>query len=167
MIRAVLSDIAADSVRSTIAAKFHNTLAELIVETAARVGKQRVVLSGGCFQNRYLSERVISRLEAEGFHPYWHQRVPPNDGGIALGQIFAGPQAHQQKHREANVEMYTILFPRPRAARGRRKDGRSRIIPIGPLMCLGVPGKVIEIDGLAASGHLWGVKRKVRNSNGG
>ncbi len=104
MIRAVLSDVATDSVRSTIAAKFHNTLAELIVETAARVGEQRVVLSGGCFQNRYLSERVISRLEAEGFHPYWHQRVPPNDGGIALGQIFAWLQAHRQKHRDTRVE---------------------------------------------------------------
>jgi hydrogenase maturation protein HypF len=47
------------------------------------------VLSGGCFQNRYLTERTVTRLHAEGFQPYWHQRVPPNDGGIALGQIYA------------------------------------------------------------------------------
>ena len=52
-------------------------------------GETRVVLSGGCFQNRYLTERTIQRLRAEGFHPYWHQRVPPNDGGIALGQVTA------------------------------------------------------------------------------
>jgi hydrogenase maturation protein HypF len=52
-------------------------------------GLTRVVLSGGCFQNRYLTERTVSRLRAEKFQPYWHQRVPPNDGGIALGQIFA------------------------------------------------------------------------------
>jgi hydrogenase maturation factor HypF (carbamoyltransferase family) len=91
-----------------IAAKFHNTLAELIVETAARVGEKRVVLSGGCFQNRYLSERVITRLETEGFHPYWHQRVPPNDGGIALGQIYAWLQAHRQEHREVEVEIAKI-----------------------------------------------------------
>jgi hydrogenase maturation protein HypF len=104
MICSVLSDIAAGSLRSTIAAKFHNTLTELIVETAARAGEKRVVLSGGCFQNRYLSERVISRLQAEGFHPYWHQRVPPNDGGIALGQIFSWLQAHRKETLEAAME---------------------------------------------------------------
>jgi hydrogenase maturation protein HypF len=104
MIRAVLSDIAAGLWTSTIAAKFHNTLAELIVETAACAGEERVVLSGGCFQNRYLAERVIGRLEAEGFRPYWHQRVPPNDGGIALGQIFAWVQARRKGGLEAAVQ---------------------------------------------------------------
>jgi hydrogenase maturation factor HypF (carbamoyltransferase family) len=49
----------------------------------------RVVLTGGCFQNRILLEGAVGRLNAEGFRPYWHQRVPPNDGGIALGQIAA------------------------------------------------------------------------------
>jgi hydrogenase maturation protein HypF len=70
-----------------IAAKFHNGLAEAAVEVARRIGENRVVLSGGCFQNRCLTERVVHRLREEGFRPYWHQRVPPNDGGIALGQI--------------------------------------------------------------------------------
>jgi hydrogenase maturation protein HypF len=45
-----------------------------------------VVLSGGCFQNSYLVERAAPALEALGFSVYTHQRVPPNDGGIALGQ---------------------------------------------------------------------------------
>jgi len=61
----------------------------MIVAVARRTEQQRVVLSGGCFQNRYLTERTIDRLSAEGFRPYWHQRIPPNDGGISLGQIFA------------------------------------------------------------------------------
>jgi len=52
-----------------------------------------VVLSGGCFQNRYLTERTVARLRAENFSPYWHQRVPPNDGGIALGQVVAARRA--------------------------------------------------------------------------
>jgi hydrogenase maturation protein HypF len=64
-------------------------LAEAIVEVAKRVGEERVVLSGGCFQNRYLTERAVRRLQAEGFRAYWHQRVPPNDGGIAVGQVSA------------------------------------------------------------------------------
>jgi hydrogenase maturation protein HypF len=72
-----------------ISAKFHNTLVEVIVSVARRVGQPRVALSGGCFQNRYLTERAAARLEAEGFRPYWHQPIPPNDGGIALGQIVA------------------------------------------------------------------------------
>jgi hydrogenase maturation protein HypF len=74
---------------STVAARFHNTLVEMIVAVTKRSLQPRVVLSGGCFQNKYLTERTITRLRAEGFHPYWHQRVPPNDGGIALGQIVA------------------------------------------------------------------------------
>jgi len=72
-----------------IAAKFHNTLAEAIVAVARRFGPTRVALSGGCFQNRYLLERTVTRLRAEKFQPYWPQRVPPNDGGIALGQVMA------------------------------------------------------------------------------
>jgi hydrogenase maturation protein HypF len=72
-----------------ISAKFHNALVEVIVAVARRIGEARVVLSGGCFQNRYLTERAVERLRTEGFQPYWHQRVPPNDGGIALGQVVA------------------------------------------------------------------------------
>jgi hydrogenase maturation protein HypF len=72
-----------------ISAKFHNTLAEVIVSVARRFGVPRVALSGGCFQNRYLLERAVTRLRAERFQPYWHQRVPTNDGGIALGQVMA------------------------------------------------------------------------------
>jgi hydrogenase maturation protein HypF len=58
------------------------------VALAQRCELQRVVLTGGCFQNALLSERAIDRLRQEGFKPYWHQRVPPNDGGIALGQVL-------------------------------------------------------------------------------
>ncbi|RIK56227.1 hypothetical protein DCC62_30595 [candidate division KSB1 bacterium] len=72
-----------------IAAKFHNTLMEIIITVARAVREQKIVLSGGCFQNKYLTERAVGRLREEGFKPYWHQRVPPNDGGIALGQVMA------------------------------------------------------------------------------
>lgn len=82
-----------DEAVGTVAAKFHNTLSEMIVTVAQRVAQSRVVLSGGCFQNRSLTERTIERLLSEGFRPYWHQRVPPNDGGISLGQIYATTMA--------------------------------------------------------------------------
>jgi len=46
-----------------------------------------VALGGGCFQNRLLLEETVRLLTARGFRAYWPQRVPPNDGGIALGQV--------------------------------------------------------------------------------
>jgi hydrogenase maturation protein HypF len=70
-------------------ARFHNMLVEMALETARRIGEEKVVLSGGCFQNKYLTERLIRQLRIAGFQPYWHQRVPPNDGGISLGQVMA------------------------------------------------------------------------------
>jgi hydrogenase maturation protein HypF len=89
MIEAILADVKRGVSVGKISAKFHNALVEAIIAIAKRVGQNRVVLSGGCFQNRYLTERAVRRLQAEGFRPYWHQRVPPNDGGIALGQVVA------------------------------------------------------------------------------
>jgi len=78
-----------------ISAKFHHALAEAVVSVAKRVGAMRVALSGGCFQNRYLTARVVTRLREENFSPYWHQRVPTNDGGIALGQVMAARRGKQ------------------------------------------------------------------------
>ncbi len=89
MVLQILEDRARSVPASTIAARFHATLAAMIVSTARRVGVERVALSGGCFQNRLLTELTVRGLEGAGFRPYWHQRIPPNDGGIALGQIAA------------------------------------------------------------------------------
>ncbi len=88
LFREVLRDRDAGLPLAVICARFHNTLAEAIVEIAKRTGELRVALTGGVFQNRYLTERAFRRLEAEGFRPFTHQRVPPNDGGIALGQVL-------------------------------------------------------------------------------
>ena len=93
MIEAILADVDSGVSVGVISAKFHNALVEAIVAVAKHVGQNRVVLSGGCFQNRYLTERAVRRLRAKGFSPYWHQRVPPNDGGIALGQVIAAMRA--------------------------------------------------------------------------
>ena len=85
----IIEDWRFKETRGTISAKFHNMLVEVIVAIAKKIAQSKIVLSGGCFQNRYLTERTIDRLSAEGLRPYWHQRIPPNDGGIALGQVFA------------------------------------------------------------------------------
>ena len=88
MLRALIADIASGVPVSRMSAAFHNALVEALVGVAQHVGESRVVLTGGCFQNRYLTERAIDRLRHAGFEPFWHQHVPPNDGGLALGQAM-------------------------------------------------------------------------------
>jgi hydrogenase maturation protein HypF len=89
MIPEILIDMQKGHSANSVAAKFHNTLSEIILSVAQKFGQPRVVLTGGCFQNRYLVERSVRRLSDAGYQPYWHQRVPPNDGGIAVGQVLA------------------------------------------------------------------------------
>jgi hydrogenase maturation protein HypF len=87
LLTTLLADVEAGVPAGLISARFHNGLAALIVEVARRAGEKRVALTGGCFQNKYLLERAVGLLQAAGFKPYWPQRVPPNDGGVALGQV--------------------------------------------------------------------------------
>jgi hydrogenase maturation protein HypF len=89
MIRAIAADARGGVATAVIAARVHNTFAAMIVSVARLHAEPAVVLSGGCFQNRYLTERAVTALRQAGFRPYWHQRIPPNDGGIALGQVAA------------------------------------------------------------------------------
>jgi hydrogenase maturation protein HypF len=86
LIPSVVEDTQAGVSASLIAVRFHNALVNWVVEVAEQVGENQVVLSGGVFQNRYLAEHAAAALESRGFTVYTHQRVPPNDGGIALGQ---------------------------------------------------------------------------------
>ena len=88
-IRELLDDVAGGEDAGLVSAKFHNGLVEATVAVAKKIGTPRIVLSGGCFQNRYLTEYLVARLREEKFQPYWHQRLPPNDGGIAFGQATA------------------------------------------------------------------------------
>jgi hydrogenase maturation protein HypF len=86
LISAALRDKDAGVSVPLMAAKFHNALVQWIVEVAEQAGLRQIVLSGGVFQNRYLAEHTASVLESKEFTVFTHQRVPPNDGGIALGQ---------------------------------------------------------------------------------
>jgi hydrogenase maturation protein HypF len=101
MIGEIVADLRRGLEPGVISAKFHNALVEIIVAVAHHAGQTRVVLTGGCFQNRYLTERSVQRLLEEGFRPYWHQRVPTNDGGIALGQVV---DAARNLSREATTD---------------------------------------------------------------
>ncbi len=88
LVRALLEDRRRGVPLGRISARFHNALVEGLVEVARGAGLERVVLSGGCFQNRMLLAGAVRRLREEGFRPFWNRRVPPNDGGLALGQAL-------------------------------------------------------------------------------
>jgi hydrogenase maturation protein HypF len=88
-IRELLDDLGRKETSGAVSAKYHNMLLEMILAVARKVGVEKIVLTGGCFQNRYLIEQSVERLRQKNFKPHWHQRVPPNDGGIALGQAVA------------------------------------------------------------------------------
>ena len=85
-LRSALTDLQTGAPVGAISAAFHAGLAAAIAGIARRIGERCVVLSGGCFQNVRLTEAAITALRAAGHQPFWHQRVPPNDGGLALGQ---------------------------------------------------------------------------------
>ena len=76
----------AGSTAGEVSRALHNGLAAAIVDVAIRVGEPRVALTGGCFQNARLTEATVAALRAAGFEPLWHRQVPPNDGGLSLGQ---------------------------------------------------------------------------------
>lgn len=88
-IEQILEDIAQNTLPALIATKFHNTLAEIIIAIAMRAEQKNIVLSGGCFQNALLVENAVDKLKSAGFNVYCHEKVPPNDGGLALGQLYA------------------------------------------------------------------------------
>jgi len=88
-IRALVRDIGEPHRAS---ACFHNTVAEAIAEACRRLAQadriQRVCLSGGTFQNLYLLKRTVQLLRSAGLEVYLHAKVPPNDGGLCLGQAM-------------------------------------------------------------------------------
>ncbi len=86
MVSAMLDELRRGVSPEKIAALFHTGLAAATVNIAQAAGLPRVVLTGGCFQNRLLLSLVRQHLEAAGFIVYSHSLVPPNDGGLSLGQ---------------------------------------------------------------------------------
>lgn len=76
--------------KQQIAAKIHHSLANSLFAIAAKTQETKLVLSGGCFQNAYLVEAIINHPLSSNYELFKHQNVPPNDGALALGQIYAG-----------------------------------------------------------------------------
>jgi hydrogenase maturation protein HypF len=90
-LKSIVQDIINGIEKVTIATKFHNTIILAIFDTVNTIrlnsGINKVVLSGGVFQNKYLSEKTMDLLLKNNFEVYSHSSVPANDGGLALGQL--------------------------------------------------------------------------------
>jgi hydrogenase maturation protein HypF len=88
LIEGVVRDLGGGTTPATVSARFHNALSRLAVQIARRAGCRQIALTGGCFQNRLLADRVCRSLSESGFDVYTQQQVPPGDGGLALGQLL-------------------------------------------------------------------------------
>ena len=95
-IRAIVDNVLNGTPAGLISGRFHTTLARMMVEVCRIIRKEsgvsRVVLSGGVFQNRFLTEKAVGLLTLEGFAVLTHALVPPNDGGLSLGQAAVAGQ---------------------------------------------------------------------------
>lgn len=91
IIKGVIKDLSKGADKRIISAKFHNTMAEVITKVSLklskRFGPKRVVLSGGVFQNKFLTARAVTALRRQGLAVYVHSRFETSDAGIPIGQI--------------------------------------------------------------------------------
>jgi hydrogenase maturation protein HypF len=87
--------------REKVAARFHNSMARIVADSLTRLAEQTgietVGLTGGCFQNRLLTEKTVELLQTTGLRLLLHESVPPNDGGIAVGQAVAARERWRRK----------------------------------------------------------------------
>ena len=88
---AMIEDLLSGMSKEIMAARFHNSISDISLTICKTIRKQTgensVALSGGVWQNKVLLLNTIQKLEEENFQVLYHQIIPPNDGGIALGQI--------------------------------------------------------------------------------
>ncbi|NOX47241.1 MAG: carbamoyltransferase HypF [Chlorobi bacterium] len=101
-IREIVEDIKEGVLAADISTKFHNTIINVVFGVASMIRKEtgldKVVLSGGTFQNRYILQNVETLLTLEGFKVYSQANIPSNDGGVALGQIAIAAKRRELGH---------------------------------------------------------------------
>ena len=97
VLESVLDDVRRSVPVGVISGRFHAALARLAVEIAGAVGCVRVALTGGCFQSRLLSSGVRAALEQAGFDVLSCGQVPPNDGGLSLGQVWIARERWKER----------------------------------------------------------------------
>jgi hydrogenase maturation protein HypF len=143
LIRALVDEIRQEIPAARIARRFHISIAALLAESCARARRQTglnvVALSGDCFQNQLLLEQLIDALEKMAFLVFINRRVPPNDGGLSLGQLAiaathlrglsargTGEQEHHSPRGQENLPCVPVVqrspVPVSEATRSTRKS---------------------------------------------
>jgi hydrogenase maturation protein HypF len=118
VIHAIVEDIRQSVPVSEIAGRFHHTIVTMLF-TSCQLARQRtgvndVALSGGVFQNKLLLEQLLLMLEADGFKTFINRLVPPNDGGLSLGQAavaaarLSQPEWHSENYAVRNSTFVTM-----------------------------------------------------------
>ena len=92
MWREMVKDLKNGVSRGRIAARFHRTVAEVVLDYSLGAAREKVALTGGVFQNTHLLNLTARLLSESGFRVLTNRLVPPNDGGIALGQAASLPR---------------------------------------------------------------------------
>nr|WP_246517278.1 carbamoyltransferase HypF [Clostridium aciditolerans] len=110
IIDGVLKDLKDGEIASVISAKFHNTIVAFTEDLVCKIGKcyslNKVVLSGGVFENQYLLKNIYQRLKEKQFQIFYNEQIPTNDGGISFGQLVIA-DAIIEKEERADVSCHT------------------------------------------------------------
>jgi hydrogenase maturation protein HypF len=105
IIQALVDDVRRGVPVERIAARFHNGVVnvfeEALIAASALTGINRVALSGGVFQNGYLSDRLEQELPMMGFEVFSHGEVPPNDACISVGQAWIGARKLRERREKS------------------------------------------------------------------
>lgn len=103
VLRAIVADVRSGADAAVVARRFHEAVADVVLGVVERLRPGPdvpIVLSGGVFQNALLTDLCIERLAATGITPLTHHIVPPNDGGLALGQVFIATHSNRRPTQE-------------------------------------------------------------------
>jgi len=109
IVQGVIADLQKNVSLPIISAKFHHTIAGIVLDVCQRIREETkinsVALSGGVFQNIFLLENTVNLLKENNFQVYTHSRVPPNDGGISLGQAVIAHFATQNDISDEKIRL--------------------------------------------------------------
>ncbi len=100
LVREIVTDIRIGRSSAAISQSFHQAIADVVESVVERFAGYKVVLSGGCFQNRILTEMIVGQLKLRSRDVLTHGKIPPNDGGLAAGQIAIATALLDLEHEQ-------------------------------------------------------------------
>jgi hydrogenase maturation protein HypF len=100
LVREIVKGIRIGRSASVLSQAFHQAIADMVESVVERFAGYKVVLSGGCFQNRILTEMIVGQLRLKSRDVLTHGQIPPNDGGLAAGQIAIATALLDLEHEQ-------------------------------------------------------------------